>query len=108
MRRCFDGGQVENFSNQTEKKIIGLDLDFEGLVTGKNNYQNIIFINGSGNFLPLINDLFDVVIFSETLEHIPPHHEKSVISEIHRVSKPERLIDFEQFLMLDYSNTLIQ
>lgn len=45
------------------------------------------YVAGTGEFLPFPDSTFDLVISSDTLEHVPPSHRHLFLNEIIRVSK---------------------
>lgn len=63
--------------------VIGLDISRTGLQKAKAKNPNFIFIQGDAHYLPFRKKLFDIVICSEVLEHLP--NTEKCISEIHRV-----------------------
>jgi SAM-dependent methyltransferase len=78
---------------------IGVDLDFDDLRAARSRLQlqDRLGEHGGGTWalsaadvlsLPFKDDYFDLVICSEVLEHILPHHE--AIQEIVRVLRPGR------------------
>jgi len=50
-------------------------------------YPKVKFITYSGDRLPFIDGLFDIVICVDVLEHIPPGQRKNFILDVIRVSK---------------------
>ena len=77
--------------------VVGADVNFDDMVEarGKLNFHEKVGEHGGGvwalsaadvNNLPFKNNLFDLVICSEVLEHIPDH--ETAVFEIMRVLKP--------------------
>jgi len=77
--------------------VVGADVSFDDMVEarGKLNFHEKVGEHGGGvwalsaadvNNLPFKNNLFDLVICSEVLEHIPDH--ETAVFEIMRVLKP--------------------
>jgi len=70
--------------------------DFYSSIEHYNQYRdkNIEYINAKGESLPYSDSLFDLVIIDNVLDHceVP----EKVVSEIHRVLKPDGIIYFKQ------------
>lgn len=71
------------------KKIIGFDISNVALERARsilNNRNDVEFIKGDGQNIQLDDNLFNVAICSEMLEHTP--EPERAISELHRILKP--------------------
>lgn len=74
-----------------QKTLIGCDLGWEdSLQRAKVNikqykWNNVDILQSIGEFLPLKDQTFELILSFETLEHV--HDERQVINEINRVSK---------------------
>ena len=93
---CGEGRHTISVGLETKLKAIGLDLSYQDLQTARGRLKdfdafvskepNVGFIQGSGHDLPFADQIFNKVICSEVLEHIPDF--KSFLREIRRVIKP--------------------
>ncbi len=54
--------------NTVGKNKIGIDIDFNSLKIGKQNFPEIEFISASANFLPFIENSFDFILSIYTLD----------------------------------------
>lgn len=68
----------------SERHLIGIDIDFETLQYGKENHANISFINSSGDNLPIVSDSIDLAFARVSLPYV---HIPTAIKEISRVLK---------------------
>lgn len=84
---CFDAAGTAWLHAQAST-VVGIDLDMEGLQIGRRLNHSVHLSCASATSLPFRADFFDCVVFSETLEHIPPESEYVVLQEIHRVLRP--------------------
>jgi len=83
-------GQVMSLLSTTQHKVIGFDIDLARINTcsaGGLNVQEASICQ-----LPLANDVVDVFICSETLEHLNEKDFYLALNEIHRVLQPSGLI----------------
>ncbi len=73
---------------QVAKSVIGVDIDAATIKHARHTYyhQNIKFLVGSCESIPLPNESVDIVTSFETIEHHDKHEE--MILEIKRVMKP--------------------
>jgi ubiquinone/menaquinone biosynthesis C-methylase UbiE len=69
-------------------EIWGVDMDRQALAEAAKNYPNINFIHQTGTELPFSDEMFDVVILSDVIEHVGDKNKQLVIDEIWRVLKP--------------------
>ncbi|MBX9888408.1 MAG: class I SAM-dependent methyltransferase [Flavobacteriaceae bacterium] len=77
---------------RSAKKVIGVDIDQEAVDLSRTKYknENLSFLRGSADLIPLDNDSVDVLISFETIEHHDKHHE--MFLEIKRVLKPDGIL----------------
>jgi O-antigen biosynthesis protein len=75
-------------------KIFGIDIDQASIDHAKKTYKsnNIEFICGSADKIPLPDDSVEVVISYETIEHINEESQKIFLSEIKRVLRKEGIL----------------
>lgn len=85
-------GQYTQLAARYAKKVYGFDPSKAAIALAKKQTPSAIFKVGSALKIPFNNSSFDVVIFSEVLEHIPSGTEHRAISEIHRVLKPKGML----------------
>ena len=71
------------------QKFTGVDVNFAGP-----NWPQMTKIVATSKALPLQNKSFDIVICTDTLEHIPPESRHSVITELLRVTKSDLILAF--------------
>ena len=62
--------------------FVGCDVSFPGPP-----HVPMRAVRCSGSQLPFADQFFDVVVVSDVMEHVPPEHRESVISEVLRVSR---------------------
>lgn len=82
-------GYGTNLLAKSAKKAYGVDVSEEAISYAKNNYaaDNIEFILGDGEKIPLADNSVEVVVTFETIEHIKDY--KKFMSEIRRVLTPD-------------------
>jgi ubiquinone/menaquinone biosynthesis C-methylase UbiE len=79
-----------------QKVFVGCDLGWEdGLHLAKENiikhcWNNVHLIKSVGEYIPLLDNFFDLVLCCETLEHVVD--EISVTNEIKRISKDNSIL----------------
>lgn len=70
-----------------KSKVTGLDSYKEAIVFARKKYPHISFVVADAHKIPFKNKVFDIVICTETLEHVvDPKH---VLAEIKRVLKKD-------------------
>lgn len=84
---CWSG-QYARLAIKLAKKVCGIDPSHEAIGLGKKLVPKVEFKIGSVLNIPYPNNQFDVVVFSEVIEHIPKGTEKQSLNEIIRVLKP--------------------
>lgn len=74
--------------------VTGLDLSAEAIVHSKLTYakDNISFVQGSIDELPIPDNSIDVVVSFETIEHVNEETQHRFLQEIKRVLKPNGLL----------------
>ncbi|MBC5841435.1 class I SAM-dependent methyltransferase [Flavobacterium sp. F-380] len=77
---------------KSAKKVIGVDIDQEVIDLSSTKYknENLSFLRGSTDLIPLDDNSVDVLISFETIEHHDKHHEMFI--EIKRVLKPDGIL----------------
>jgi len=100
---CGVGWGTELLATKS-KCVIGVDIDSQAIEYAKKEYvgDNFTFCSGSILKIPFPENNFDVVNSIETFEHVKRFEIETLISECHRVLKPEGLFifstpDFDQF-----------
>ncbi|RZL59690.1 MAG: class I SAM-dependent methyltransferase, partial [Pedobacter sp.] len=85
-------GYGSNILSKNAKKVFGVDVDFPTIEAAKSKYKssNLKFIQGSADKIPLADNLVDVVVSFETIEHHDKHLE--MIQEVKRVLKPDGML----------------
>lgn len=85
---CASGMLTDKIKKESpEARVFGVDLYKEAITYAQRNYPNITFEVADAHKLPFPARTFDVVIATETLEHL--HDPQSAIREIWRILKPE-------------------
>ena len=72
-----------------KREFVGIDVDFSGP-----SWPAMTKISGSAENLPLKNKSADIVICTDTLEHIPPSLRQKVTIELLRVTKSDLILAF--------------
>lgn len=87
-------GWFEYYFGNLSKEIIALEMSEKDLKTARENIKskNIKFITGSGLEIPIKNNIFDMVLVSEVIEHIPKNTENKFLKEINRVLKKDGVL----------------
>jgi len=102
---CGEGYGADILSVNAEK-VFGVDIDADTIEHAKNTYkkENIDFIKGSTDSIPLPDDSVDVVISYETIEHIDEESQKRFLNEIKRVLKKDGLLIISTPDKINYSD----
>jgi SAM-dependent methyltransferase len=88
---CGRGGFARELSSRGAR-VTGCDFSFAALRVGKEKLQAsgngrpCTFVQGDAQVLPFANELFDIVVSCETIEHVPDV--KSAVRELWRVARP--------------------
>jgi 2-polyprenyl-3-methyl-5-hydroxy-6-metoxy-1,4-benzoquinol methylase len=74
------------------KKVIGMDIDMHSINSAKKNYKNnnLAFLVGNAESIPLKSNYMDVVISYETIEHLT--NPKAFIKEIKRILNKDGIL----------------
>ncbi len=90
-KRIIDIGCAEGFTTKymidKDKFVVGIELNFDNLRTAKQKVKGVFYINGSIDFLPFLNNYFDVATILEVLEHLPTELQTKGLQETNRVLK---------------------
>lgn len=91
---CASGHQVFRAAPMCAKAI-GIDVASDFIKTAQefaqtNHVSNVEFVCYDGGTLPYVSDMFDKLICSEVIEHVPDEH--SFIEDVIRVVKPGGLL----------------
>ncbi len=95
---CGTGRHLRELAKIPDLKIVGIDMNEKDLLDAGQSLKDVKEIFGYPNNnssvmkadinkLPFADEIFDCVICSEVLEHIPQHHE--ALQELLRVLKPQ-------------------
>jgi ubiquinone/menaquinone biosynthesis C-methylase UbiE len=97
-------GYGSNILSENAKFVYGVDIDKKTIYLAKKKYQkdNLEFLVGSADLIPLEDNAVDVVVSFETIEHHDKHLE--MFKEIRRVLKPEGTLIISTPDKLEYSD----
>lgn len=84
---CHDGASASGFSANA-RLTVGIDVDVAALAAGGQRYGGVTLVAGSVASLPFADGVFDCVVFSEVLEHVPATVERQCTAELRRVMRP--------------------
>lgn len=89
--------------SSSAKKVIGIDISKETIDHAKNKYksENLSFMVGDINLIPLKDNSVDLVVSFETIEHLD-FHEKLIL-EIKRVLVPDGILIISSPDKINYS-----
>jgi SAM-dependent methyltransferase len=91
---CGDGRHTLQLSEKVYS-VVALDLSPNNLRMAKKkcrNRENISFIRSSMFQLPLRENTFDGIWFSQAFEYVPPDRRESILASIKRVLKPKGIL----------------
>jgi len=85
-------GYGSNYLSNYAKMVYGIDINADVIDNNKEIYkkENLIFTNGSVYQLPYDDNMFDVIVSFETIEHVD--NGEKVFSEFNRVLKDNGLL----------------
>ena len=85
-------GYGSNILSQHAKKVYGVDIDEEAVSHASLKYKadNLQYMQGSATNIPIDNNVIDIVVSFETIEHHDKHEE--MMCEIKRVLKPNGIL----------------
>ena len=97
-------GYGSNIISKNAKFVYGVDIDKCTIDDAKVKYkkENLTFIEGSASLIPLKDNMFDIVVSFETIEHHDKHDE--MLLEIKRVLKPDGILILSTPDKLHYSD----
>lgn len=85
-------GYGSNLMSKVANHVYGVDIDNAAIENAKNKYikNNLEFLNGSADNIPIASNSVDVVVSFETIEHHDKHDE--MMLEIKRILKEDGLL----------------
>lgn len=85
-------GYGSHLMSKVAATVAGVDIDSESVNSANKKYKkdNLLFERGSVTQIPFNDDLFDVVVSFETIEHLEEHD--TMLSEIKRVLKKDGIL----------------
>lgn len=88
---CGSGYGSDIIAKNNTRRVVGVDISEDAIQFSKQKFQNskVGFLQANVEKLPFKNNLFDLVVSFETLEHI--HRPKSFIRESARILKKDGL-----------------
>lgn len=102
-------GYGSSLLSKTASQVIGVDIDKDAVANAILKYKsnNLKFLNGSADQIPVKDNSIDVLISFETIEHHDKHDE--MFMEIKRVLKPNGIMimsspDKKQYVQLGKNN----
>lgn len=97
-------GYGTNLLAETSKHVTGFDLDAQTIAKASSKYNklNSTFICGNAENLPFEDNIFDLIVSYETIEHLENY--KTAFSEIKRVLKPDGLLIISTPNKLNFSD----
>lgn len=100
-------GYGSNLISKVAKNVTGVDIDRLTVDYAKNKYKkdNLKFIHGAADNIPVNTGSMDIVISFETIEHHNKHDE--MLIEIKRVLKPEGVLIISTPEKLTYSDNAL-
>lgn len=89
---CGVGYGSNNLIESGAKKVVGVDISRDAIGYAKSNYQKdeLEFVVSDGIALPFPEDMFDIIVSFETIEHIYDY--KKYLSECKRVLKTNGIL----------------
>ena len=81
---CHDGSGLAAFALGAQLGV-GIDVDIPALQRGARVEPSIRLLAANADALPFGDGVFDCVVFSEVLEHVPEDIEEKCIAELRRV-----------------------
>jgi len=82
--------------------VVGIDLDLSSLKKALGNMQSrkkIFLVRADVRFLPFAKNVFDFVLCSQVIEHVPENDAKRVIHQF------EEIVQFDKTILIDTPNT---
>lgn len=89
---CGVGYGSKMLADNGAKMVVGVDISHQAIGYAKNRYphKNVNFVKADVSHIPFKNNLFDVVVSFETIEHLKSAEE--FVKEISRVLKKRGLL----------------
>ncbi|HQI46890.1 MAG TPA: class I SAM-dependent methyltransferase, partial [Bacteroidales bacterium] len=96
-------GYGSNILASVANAVIGIDISKEAIEHANNKYkrENLSYIHGSADNIPIESNSIDVVVSFETIEHHYKHQE--MMTEIKRILNPNGLLIISSPDKLHYS-----
>jgi GT2 family glycosyltransferase/2-polyprenyl-3-methyl-5-hydroxy-6-metoxy-1,4-benzoquinol methylase len=90
---CGEGYGSDILSMNAER-VIGVDIDADTIEHAKNKYikNNLQFLTGSTDNIPVAENSVDIVVSYETIEHINEESQTKFLDEIKRVLKDDGIL----------------
>ena len=85
-------GYGSNILSKTERQVTGVDIDKQAVEKASQKYKadNLKYLHGSADKMPIDDHSIDVLVSFETIEHHDKHEE--MFKEIKRVLKPNGIL----------------
>jgi SAM-dependent methyltransferase len=83
---CHDGATTRALAPRA-RLAVGIDLDTMALLRGARSRDGVQLLSANGSALPFRDGVFDCVVFSEVLEHVPAEAEEACVAELRRVTR---------------------
>ncbi|MDG1477727.1 MAG: methyltransferase domain-containing protein [Vicingaceae bacterium] len=98
-------GYGSNLLSKTAKNVTGVDISREAIefATKKYKSNNLNFIKGQADKIPLEDNSIDLAVSFETIEHHDKHNE--MFNELKRVLRPNGLLIMSSPDKANYSNS---
>lgn len=98
-KRVLDAACGEGYGScilaETAADVTGIDISKETILRAKSKYSaisNLSFVCGSIEDLPAEDEIYDMVVSFETIEHVPEETQKKFLDEIVRVLKKDGIL----------------
>jgi O-antigen biosynthesis protein len=101
-------GYGSHLLSQTAQSVTGVDISEEAVKNAREKYvlENLQYIVGNANHIPILGEqVFDVVVSFETIEHISESDQGSFVREVSRLLKCDGLFIVSTPNKTVYSNT---
>jgi GT2 family glycosyltransferase/ADP-heptose:LPS heptosyltransferase/2-polyprenyl-3-methyl-5-hydroxy-6-metoxy-1,4-benzoquinol methylase len=91
---CGSGYGSKAILDSGAKNVIGVDISKETILYCKEKFtdNNIEFLQGSVEKIPLSNDSVDIVVSFETIEHVDAETQVKFLEEVKRVMKSDGIL----------------
>lgn len=78
--------------NKGLKTIIGVEPNEKTLILAKKNSPETLFLKGNAANIPVKNDMCDIAVLFDVIEHVPANSEKKVLKEIKRILRKNGIL----------------